>query len=276
MDAALHCVDAFTTEAYGGNPAAVCLTDEPIDAARMQLLAAELNLSETAFVVPRAQGRDRGLTARRDDGFELRWFTPTLEVVLCGHGTLASAHVLWETGRVASDAPISFHTRWKGRLIATPNGDGIDLDFPSAPSPLVEHPTGLADALGATPVAVGRNDLHHVVELDDEATVRAVTPDLDALVAVEVEAITVTARSNDPAYDFVSRYFAPRHGIAEDPVTGSAHTSLGPWWADRLAKTQLVGHQVSTRGGVVRVRVGTERVTLTGDAVTIWQGKLLV
>jgi PhzF family phenazine biosynthesis protein len=264
MNAALSCVDAFTTEPFRGNPAAVCITDLALDERRMQALAAELNLSETAFVVP------------HDDGFGLRWFTPTLEVVLCGHGTLSSAHTLWETGRVPVDAPIRFHTRWKGDLVATRAGTRVALDFPAAPSQPVDAPAGLAAALGARPVAVGENDLHHVVEVADEATVRAVQPDLAALTEVAVAAVVVTARSDDPTYDFVSRYFAPRHGIAEDPVTGSAHTSLGPWWAERLAKDELVGHQVSTRGGVVGVTVGTQRVRLTGDAVTIWRGELQI
>jgi predicted PhzF superfamily epimerase YddE/YHI9 len=265
MGATLVCVDAFTTEAFRGNPAAVCLLDEAIDDERMQTIAAELNLSETAFVV------------EGDDGFGLRWFTPTVEVVLCGHATLASAHTLWEAGRVRSDAPIRFHTRWKGELMATRTGKSIELDFPAAPSRLVDIPAGLAAALGAAPVAVGANDLLHVVELADETTVRTLTPDLDALRAVDVEAVTVTARSDDAAYDFVSRHFAPRHGIPEDPVTGSAHTSLGPWWAAKLDKVELVGRQVSKRGGVVIVLVdGTDRVTLRGDAVTIWRGELSI
>jgi predicted PhzF superfamily epimerase YddE/YHI9 len=265
MGATLACVDAFTTEAFRGNPAAVCLLDEALDDERMQTVAAELNLSETAFVV------------EADDSFGLRWFTPTVEVVLCGHGTLAAAHVLWETGRLAPGEPARFSSRWKGELIATRLGEAVELDFPAAPSPLVDIPAGLAAALGAAPVVVGANDLHHVVELADESTVRALTPDLDALTEVDVEAVTVTARSDDPAYDFVSRYFAPRHGITEDPVTGSAHTSLGPWWAAKLDKPELVGLQVSSRGGVVSVMVdGTDRVRLRGDAVTIWRGELEV
>lgn len=265
MGAQLVCVDAFTSEAFRGNPAAVCLLDDVTDATRMQTIAAELNLSETAFVAP------------EDRGFGLRWFTPAVEVVLCGHGTLAAAHVLWETGRLAPDEPARFRSRWKGELLATRSGTGVALDFPAAPSPLVAVPAGLAAALGADPVAVGANDLHHVVELADETTVRSIVPDLDALTAVDVEAVTVTARSDDPAYDFVSRYFAPRHGISEDPVTGSAHTSLGPWWAARLDRRELIGRQVSARGGVVTVRVGdTGRVTLQGDAVTIWRGELAV
>jgi predicted PhzF superfamily epimerase YddE/YHI9 len=265
---ALLCIDAFTTEAFRGNPAAICLADASVDETRMQHLAAELNLSETAFVVPDG------------DAFGLRWFTPTTEVQLCGHATLASAHALWETGRLAADAPARFRTRWKGELVATRAGGGIALDFPSAPARTVVSPDGLGTALGAEPVAVGVNELHHVVELADATTVRTLAPDLDLLAGVaEVEAVAVTARSDDPKYDFVSRYFAPRHGISEDPVTGSAHTSLGPWWAERLGRPTLTGLQVSARTGVVRVTVGTpapDRVLLEGHAVTIWQGSLQI
>lgn len=266
MGATLVGIDVFTTEAFRGNPAAVCLLDADLDDDRMQAIAAEMNLSETAFVVARG------------DGFGLRWFTPTQEARLCGHATLASARALWESGRLALDAPARFQTRWKGELVATRAGDAIAVDFPAAPTEPVDVPDGLADALGVAPVAVGVNDLHHVVEVADEVTVRGLAPDPDALATVDVEAVTVTAASDDPAFDFVSRYFAPRHGIVEDPVTGSAHTGLGPWWAAKLAKTELVGHQVSAREGIVRVTVGPDpgRVTLRGNAVTIWTGELAV
>lgn len=268
----LFCVDAFTLEPFQGNPAAVCLLDAPLPESRMQAVAAELNLSETAFVVAPP---DPGV----DDGYGLRWFTPTQEVVLCGHGTLASAHVLFETGRHRGES-VRFHTRWRGTLVATRSGERIALDFPAAPSPVTPAPPGLEAALGSEAIAVGVNDLHHVVELADATTVRDLAPDLDALAAVgPVEAVVVTARADEPDVDFVSRYFAPRHGIAEDPVTGSAHTSLGPWWAERLGRDELVGKQVSTRTGIVHVTVGRptpERVTLTGDARTVWRGELLV
>lgn len=271
--ATLLCIDTFTAEPFRGNPAGVCLVDDPeaYPEARMQAIAAELRLSETAFVV--ADG----------DVFSLRWFTPTQEVLLCGHATLASAHALWTSGRLDLDRPARFATRWKGgltaRRIAGSATATVAVDFPAARSTLVEPPTGLQAAIGASISAVGSNDLHHVVEVADERTVRALAPDLERLVTVPgVEAVTVTARSDDPSFDFVSRYFAPRHGIAEDPATGSAHTSLGPWWADRLGRAELVGHQVSRRSGVVRVRVGDpgpDRVTIEGDLVTVWQGDLL-
>jgi PhzF family phenazine biosynthesis protein len=266
----LHCVDAFTAEPFAGNPAAVCLLDTPLDELRMQAIAAELNLSETAFVV------------RGGDELGLRWFTPTQEVELCGHATLASAHVLFETDD-ANGNDLRFRTRWKGVLTATRTDDGIALDLPAAVSTTIDAPAGLAAALGADPVAVGVNDLHHVVELADARAVAALSPDFDALAAVdEVEAVAVTARAGDDraleGVDFVSRYFAPKHGITEDPVTGSAHTSVGPWWAERLGTSQLTGKQLSARTGIVRVRVGDptpERVTLVGDAVTVWSGELL-
>ncbi|HEY3189234.1 MAG TPA: PhzF family phenazine biosynthesis isomerase [Solirubrobacteraceae bacterium] len=263
----IACVDAFADEAFRGNPAAVCLLDRPLDDAFMQSVAAELNLSETAFVVT------------RDDVFDLRWFTPTTEVELCGHATLASAHVLYETERLARDRPARFRTRWRGELVATSADDGIALDFPAAPARAVDAPPGLAAALGAEPIAIGLNDLHHVVELADAATVRALTPDIAALASLSgVEGLAVTAAGDEPGVDFVSRYFAPKYGIDEDPVTGSAHTSLGPWWAERLGRTHVVGRQVSARGGTVRVEVDAPapgRVTLAGRAVTVWHGELL-
>jgi PhzF family phenazine biosynthesis protein len=271
----IACVDSFTSERFRGNPAAVCLLrDDQIADGRitddwMQSVAAEMNLSETAFVVARD-------TVSGEDGYGLRWFTPTQEVLLCGHGTLASAHILWETGALDPAASAHFHTRWKGELIARREGADIALDLPAAASTVLPEPAGLAAALGADIVIVARNDLHHLVELPDERAVRDLVPDLAALMAVDVEAVTVTAASDDDAYDFVSRYFAPRHGVREDPVTGSAHTSLGPWWAERLGRPDVVGYQASRRGGVVRVHAdpGADRVTVAGSAVTVWRGTL--
>jgi predicted PhzF superfamily epimerase YddE/YHI9 len=267
-------VDAFTSEPFRGNPAAVCILDDgasdhPVSDDWMQAVAAEMNLSETAFVAPRDG-------ASGTAGYGLRWFTPTQEVLLCGHATLASAHILWETGALDTASPAHFHTRWKGELVARREGAGIALDLPSAPSTVVAEPDGLEAALGAPVITVASNDLHHVVELADAPAVRSLAPDLAALLDVDVEAVTVTAASDDPAYDFVSRYFAPRHGIREDPVTGSAHTSLGPWWAERLGRPDVVGYQASRRGGVVRVHAapGAPRVTVSGEAVTVWRGQL--
>lgn len=257
-------IDAFTSTAFGGNPAAVCLLDGAAPDDWMQSVATEMNLSETAFVAP------------RDDGFDLCWFTPTAEVELCGHATLASAHALWETGTLPPDEQARFHTRHRGELTATRRGASIVLDFPAVASVIVDEPAGLSPALGAAAARVGRNDLHHIVEVADAGTVRSLEPDFAALAAVDVEAVAVTAPSDDDRFDFVSRYFAPRHGIDEDPVTGSAHCTLGPWWADRLGKVDLVAYQASERGGTVRVEVppGSSRVSLIGDAVTIWRGEL--
>lgn len=255
-------IDAFTSEPFRGNPAAVCLLESPADEPWMQALATEMNVSETAFVVP------------EDGGFGLRWFTPTTEVVLCGHATLASAHALWQTGFLQPGQPARFHTRWKGTLTATNTAAGIALDFPAAPSRACPEPVGLSDALGARVTAVAQNDLHHIAEVDDEATVRKLEPDIEALGHVDMEAVAVTSRSDDSRYDFVSRYFAPKHGIDEDPVTGSAHTSLGPYWADQLGRTELSAYQASRRGGELRVEVRGDRVTLIGNAVTVWKGTL--
>jgi predicted PhzF superfamily epimerase YddE/YHI9 len=259
-------IDAFTSERFRGNPAAVCLLEAPADEAWMQSVAFEMNLSETAFVTP---GPDIGT-------FGLRWFTPSQEVELCGHATLASAHALWEADRVAPEHAARFRTRWKGELVARRDADAIAIDLPLARSEPVDEPAGLSAALGAPLTAVARNDLHHIAEVEEAETVRVLAPDLTALAAVDVEAVTVTARSDDPAFDIVSRYFAPRHGVGEDPVTGAAHTGLGPYWSEKLGRTELRAHQASARGGAMLVRVDPLRavVTLTGDAVTVWGGEL--
>jgi PhzF family phenazine biosynthesis protein len=254
-------VDAFTDRPFAGNPAAVCALDRPADDAWMQQVAAEMNLSETAFLVPEA------------DGFRLRWFTPAVEVDLCGHATLASAHVLWETGRLPPAATARFQTR-SGTLTAVREGDRIVLDFPAVPVEPCAPPDGLADALGVVPRGVGRNRMDVLVELESESAVRGLRPDFARLAAVPVRGIIVTAPSDDPAFDFVSRFFAPACGVAEDPVTGSAHCALGPFWAARLGKTDLVGRQVSKRGGVVQVGVRGDRVKLGGRAITVLRGEL--
>jgi len=255
-------IDAFTGERFQGNPAAVCLLDGPVDDEWMQALAAEMNLSETAYVTP------------HDDGFGLRWFTPTTEVQLCGHATLASAHALWETGRLALEASARFHTRWKGVLGATRVEHGIALDLPAALSVAVAEPPGLRDALGADIVATVQNSLHHIAELADARTVRGLAPDIAKLSEVDVDALTVTARSDDDRYDFLSRHFAPKYGIDEDPVTGSAHTSLAPYWADKLGRLNLRAYQASARGGELRVELNGDRVSLIGRAITVWRGEL--
>jgi PhzF family phenazine biosynthesis protein len=231
----------------------------------MQHVARELNLSETAFLVPRGEATD---------AFELRWFTPTVEVDLCGHATLASAHVLWETGRLSANATARFHTR-SGLLTAERKGDWIELDFPATPDEPVDAPEGLVEAVGAQPLYIGRSRFDFLFELRDEAAVRAVRPDFSRLRAFAARGVMVTSRADDPAVDFVSRYFAPAFGIDEDPVTGSTHCCLGPFWSRRLNKHTFVARQVSPRGGVLKVALDGERVRLGGQAVTVLRGELL-
>jgi len=254
-------VDAFTSERFRGNPAAVCVLDQPAAPDWMQRVAAELNLSETAFLVPRV------------DGWDLRWFTPRIEVALCGHATLASAHALWESGRAERDEVIRFHTQQSGVLTCLRRGDGIEMDFPTRPVTSVPLPAGLAAALGIEPVWTGRSEYDFLCELSDEGTVRALQPDPAALARLPVRGVIVTARGTG-GFDCVSRFFAPGAGVTEDPVTGSAHCSLAPFWSERLGRTELRARQASERGGEVRMRLAGDRVFLGGQAVTVWSGEL--
>ena len=262
MDLAITQVDAFTDRPFAGNPAAVCLLPAPRPDRFLQDVAREMNLSETAFLVA------------RDDGYDLRWFTPAVEVDLCGHATLASAHVLWEEGRVSRDAPARFHTR-SGVLTAVRSGDLIEMDFPSEPAAASVESPDLEEALGVRPLFVGRNRFDLLVEVDAEATVRRLRPDFTWLSTLASRGVIVTAPSGSPGFDFVSRFFAPGAGIDEDPVTGSAHCCLGPFWGARLRKESLVGLQVSARGGTVGVRLAGDRVILGGKAVTVLRGTLV-
>lgn len=255
-------VDAFTAEAFRGNPAGVCVLEEVREAVWMQRVAAEMNLAETAFLEP------------REDGFGLRWFTPAVEVDLCGHATLASAHVLWESGRLAHSEPARFHTK-SGLLTAHRHGDWIELDFPATPEEETSAPPGLAGALGAEPRYVGHNKFDYLVELDSEEAVARLRPDFARLATIPTRGVIVTARSARPDFDFVSRFFAPAVGIDEDPVTGSAHCCLGPFWNRRLGKENFLARQISARGGVVKVRLTGDRVLLAGQAVTVLVGDLL-
>jgi PhzF family phenazine biosynthesis protein len=266
MPLPLFTVDAFADRAFSGNPAAVCLLPSPREAAWMQLVAREMNLSETAFVVPREERGERE--------FDLRWFTPAVEVDLCGHATLASAHVLWETGRLDALTPARFHTR-SGALSATRVSELIVLDFPAHPAEEAPLPAGIEAALGVRPVWGGRSRRDVLVELGVEEEVRTLRPDFAALAKVEGRAFIVTARATRGEYDFVSRFFAPHEGIPEDPVTGSAHCILGPYWSARLNKRELTGYQASARGGIVRVTANGERVGLGGHAVTVARGELV-
>jgi PhzF family phenazine biosynthesis protein len=256
-------VDAFTATPFAGNPAAVCVLPEPGDADWMQRVACEMNLAETAFLVP------------QNDGYNLRWFTPAIEVDLCGHATLASAHVLWEEGYLSAGETARFHTR-SGLLMATRDGGWINLDFPATPALPLEAPAGLFEALGlSSAVWTGKTQWDYLVEVDSEATVRALTPDFGKLAQIPMRGVIVTSRSVTPQYDFVSRFFGPAVGINEDPVTGSAHSALTPYWADKLGKQEMLAFQASTRGGVLRVRLAGERVIIGGQAVTTLRGELL-
>ena len=255
-------VDAFTDKPFAGNPAAVCILPEPRDEAWMQNVAKEMNLSETAFL------------HSRDDGFDLRWFTPAVEVDLCGHATLASAHVLWETAMLKPEEQARFHTR-SGLLRAERRGEEIEMNFPATPEKPASALRGLIEALGIVPKYVGKSRYDYLIELDSEEAVRNTTPDFARLKALPVRGIIVTSRATIPGYDFVSRFFAPSAGIDEDPVTGSAHCCLGPFWSRRLGKDEMVAYQASARGGAIRVRLGKERVYLGGRAVTVLRGELL-
>jgi PhzF family phenazine biosynthesis protein len=274
MQQIIYQVDAFTSQPFAGNPAGVCSLSGPADEAWMQKVAREMNLSETAFLVP------KGTNGKPTEGYDLRWFTPAAEVALCGHATLASAHILWETGALSPDRQARFLTR-SGWLTAVKQGDWIEMDFPAKPEQNIEPPTGLAEALGVRPIYVGKNTFDYLVEVDDEASVRALRPDFTRLTALSsgeqpVRGVIVTSRSASPEFDFVSRFFAPSVGVDEDPVTGSAHCCLAPYWAARLGKHEMTGRQVSARGGVVGVRLVGDRVLLRGQAVTIMKCELAI
>lgn len=262
MSAELHVVDAFTATAFRGNPAAVCIAEAEPGDGWMQQVAAEMHQPETAFLV------------KGEDGWNLKWFSPEAEVELCGHATLAAASVLWSTGREPAGSAITFRTR-SGPLVARQEGAGIALDFPAVPVAPCDPPEGLASALGAPVVFCGRTRFDLFAELPSAADVCGLDPDLPALAAMPARGIIVTAASDMPEYDFVSRFFAPSLGVPEDPVTGSAHCTLGPFWGERLDKTALAGFQCSARGGVVRVALRGDRVVLSGTAVPVLSGRLL-
>jgi PhzF family phenazine biosynthesis protein len=259
----IYQVDAFTDKPFTGNPAGVCILPSPKDDAWMQNVAREMNLSETAFLLKQA------------DGFRLRWFTLTVEVELCGHATLASAHILWETGLLEQHRSARFHTL-SGLLTAERRGDAIELDFPATPDEAAEAPAGLDEILGAKVINFRSSRFDHLVELESEDTVRGLRPDFTRLKALPVRGIMVTSRASTPGFDFVSRFFGPAVGVDEDPVTGSAHCCLGPYWSKRLGKTELVAYQASARGGVVGVTLAGDRVRLRGKAVTVMVAELLV
>lgn len=257
----LFVVDAFAERPFAGNPAAICLLESWPRDAWLHGVAAEMNLSETAFLVP--------------DGnrFALRWFTPAVEVDLCGHATLASACVLWDQGRAAADEAIEFSTR-SGILSARRHGEQIELNFPLTPQVEAAAPEGLLEALGTQATYVGKNS-DYLVEVADEQTLRAISPDFRRLAEVDCRGVIVTARSTGKPYDFVSRFFAPGAGIDEDPVTGSAHCTLAHYWQQRLGRSELRAYQASQRGGRVDLAIAGDRVLLRGSAVIVTRGQLI-
>ena len=256
-------VDAFTNRPFAGNPAAVVLLDSWPDTAWLQNVAMEMNLSETAFLVPNAQG------------FDLRWLTPKVEVDLCGHATLASAKVLAHLGKLLDVDEVAFSTR-SGVLRAIRNGDRLQLDFPVKPEVKAEPPSGLIESLNVVPLHVGKNQFDYLVEVESESVLRSLVPDFKQLATVDCRGVIVTARSDSPTFDFVSRFFAPTSGVDEDPVTGSAHCCLADFWGRRLGKLTMVGFQASARGGIVQVEVRGDRVMLGGEAVIVAKGELLI
>lgn len=261
MSTPIHQVDAFSEAPFGGNPAAVCVLERAASEPWMQSVAEEMNLSETAFL------------HREGDGWRLRWFTPTVEVDLCGHATLASAHVLWETERAGRNEPLRFETK-SGALGARLAGSRIELDFPAKPAHPSEPASGLMEALGVRAVATGRSAFDWLVELESEDAVRACAPDFAALGRVQARGVIITSRSSDARFDFVSRFFAPGSGIDEDPVTGSAHCVLAPWWSGRLGRRSFTAFQASSRGGTLWLELVGDRVKIAGHAVTVMRGEL--
>jgi len=268
-------VDAFTNKPFTGNPAGVCVTPEPLAAERMQAIAAEMNLPETAFLHP------------VEGGYSLRWFTPAVEVDLCGHGTIASAHVLWAEGHLPPGESARFSTK-SGWLSAQQTGDWIELDFPAQPTRPAHVMPQLIKSLccGGNVKSVSKTSTNYLVELHSENVLRKLTPDFAEMKKLPVQGVIATAAASSDDIDFVSRYFAPKIGVNEDPVTGSAHTSLAPYWQEKLGKADMLAHQISARGGVVRVKCQldnsnqtgetepTNRIFISGQAVTLLKGEL--
>ncbi len=259
----IYQVDAFTEKPFSGNPAGVCILNEGLDEKLMQNIAREMNLSETAFLV------------KEGERYNLRWFTPGAEVDLCGHATLASAHILWEKGHLRKDQEAKFSTR-SGLLTAKINDSWIELNFPAVPEEKAEPPAELLEALGVEASYAGKNIFDYLIEVESEETVAAIKPDFMKLMEVTARGVIVTAKARAVEYDFVSRFFAPSVGVWEDPVTGSAHCCLGPYWQKKLNKAEFTAYQASERGGVLRVKVAGERVLISGKAVTVLEGELLI
>jgi predicted PhzF superfamily epimerase YddE/YHI9 len=262
MNQKIAIVDAFTDKPFSGNPAAVCVLERPISDEEMKQIAAEVNLSETAFIL------------REEAGYRLRWFTPKAEVKLCGHGTLATAHLLWEE-KISTADKLEFFTS-SGTLTARKCEEGIELNFPVEPMRAIELPAGMDTVIGAKTIFTGKSEARYVVELGSAEEIRRLTPDLNRLKEYAPGRLVVTAKSDDPRYDFISRYFAPALGIPEDPVTGAAHCALAPYWSKKLMKNNFVAHQASSRGGEIRIVLEEGRVKLIGRAVTVLKGAFVV
>lgn len=262
MGLKIYQVDAFTDAKFKGNPACVCILSKPADEQWMQNVAMEMNLSETAFL------------HKQLNAYNLRWFTPALEVDLCGHATLASSHVLWEIGKVKPNEMIRFSTK-SGQLTAQKKKDIIEMDFPATPVSDSDSEPDVVKALHVIPRYFGKTRFDCFIELETEKEVRALNPDFKTLKELGVRGVIVTARATTKGFDFVSRFFAPGSGINEDPVTGSAHCALGPYWQNKFKKNEFIAYQASKRGGIIHVRVGDKRVFIGGKAVTMMTGELL-
>ena len=263
MNLTITTVDAFTNKMFGGNPAAVTIVPEALGEAAMQDLAMEMNLAETAF-----------LQKREDGSFDLRWFTPATEVDLCGHATVASAHVLWQTGALPESEIARFHTR-SGLLTAAKRGDWVELDFPATPVTQTPAPPDLLESFEFQPTYIGRSKFDYFLEVAEQE-LRSAKPNLSQLAKVASRGVIVTSRSTSSEFDFISRFFAPASGIDEDPVTGSAHCALAPYWSEKLGKNTMMAHQASKRGGEVRVELKGDRVLLSGQAVTVVSGSVVL
>ncbi len=266
MKLPIFTVDAFTSEPFKGNPAAVCLLNDIIPTSLMQSIAFELNLAETAFVLKETEG----------DAYSLRWMTPNSEVDLCGHATLATSHILWQEGICKKDETIHYNTR-SGLLKADYHEGEIGLDFPAIPQKKIEYPPELIDAIGGVqPKYVGMTKWNYLIELESEDDIINLKPNFDIMLTLPGWGTIITAKADEKRYDFVSRFFAPEKGIQEDPVTGSAHCALGPYWAGRLGKDSFIAYQASERGGILGVKVNGDRVMLAGEAVTVISGEIEV
>lgn len=263
MNLSIYQVDAFTNKPFFGNPAGVCVLSQEVTDEWMQKVAMEMNLSETAFLL------------KVDNGYNLRWFTPNIEVDLCGHATLASAHILWEQKHLPENEEARFYT--KSGLLTAKNIDNgwIELNFPTEPDEETSFPNGLMESLGIDAKYIGKNRFDYIIEVNSEEEVRNLRPDFNALGKILSRGVIVTSKSLSKEFDFVSRFFAPGIGVNEDPVTGSAHCCLAPYWKKRLGKDQFIASQVSERGGILKVRLEDERVYIGGQAVTILKGELL-